>query len=65
MRKYHVGWEAFVLSNRHSKELNSLAAKHWVELTKPAAVAKLPNLSSKYLVEKEIAAYLGGFERCT
>ena len=47
MRKYHVGWEAFVLSNRHSKELNLLAAKHWVELTKPAAVAKLPNLKLK------------------
>ena len=44
---YHVGREAFVPSDRHSKELNLLAAKHWIELTKPTAVVKLPNLKLK------------------
>ena len=41
---YHIGWEAFILSNSHNKELNSLAAKHWDELTKCATIAKLTKI---------------------
>ena len=36
---YHIGWEAFIPSNSHNKELNSLAAKHWNELNKRATIA--------------------------
>ena len=42
---YHIGWEVFILSNLHNKELNSLAAKHWNELTKCATIAKLPTIN--------------------
>ena len=41
---YHIGWEAFILSNSHNKELNSLAAKHWNELSKCATIAKLSKI---------------------
>ena len=42
---YHVGWEAFIPDASHNRELNSLAVKHWIELTKPAAKAKLATIT--------------------
>ena len=48
--QYHVPkkpHDGITGSDRHSKEPNSLAAKHWIELMKLAAVAKLPDLKLK------------------
>ena len=44
---YHIGWEAFIPGASHTRELNSLAVKDWIELTKPAAMG-----------EKELLSYI-------